>query len=154
MKQYNRWLMVILSIVLLPLAACIQMPANAAGKSIGSAEEPARIDRIEGTELSRVTLSAEAAQRLGIQTTVIRDEKVGGTTRKVVPYAAVIYGLHGETWVYTSPGALTFVRDRINVDSVENDQAILSNGPPLGTEIVTVGAPELYGAEFEEGIVP
>ena len=35
----------------------------------------------------------------------------------------------------------------ITVDRVEGDQAFLSSGPAAGTEIVTQGAAELYGAE-------
>jgi hypothetical protein len=63
----------------------------------------------------------------------------------------VIYGAHGESWVYTSPEALTFVRHPVTVDYVEGDTAYLSDGPAGGTEVATVGVPELYGAEFEVG---
>jgi hypothetical protein len=71
----------------------------------------------------------------------------GDTPRKVVPYAAVLYGVHGETWVYTNPEPLAFVRQPIVIDYVKGDLAILSEGPEAGTEVVTVGAAELFGAE-------
>jgi hypothetical protein len=67
----------------------------------------------------------------------------------VVPYAAVLYDAHGDAWTYTSPEPLTFVRHRITVDNIQGDLAFLSSGPPVGTLVVTVGAAELYGAEFE-----
>jgi len=67
--------------------------------------------------------------------------------RKVVPYAAVLYGVHGETWVYSNPEPLVFVRRPIVVDYIEGDQAILSEGPEVGTAVVTVGAAELFGTE-------
>ena len=71
-----------------------------------------------------------------------------GTLRKVVPYAALIYDVNGATWVYTrEPNALAFVRQSITVDYIEDDLAFLTEGPPVGTELVTVGAAELYGAE-------
>jgi hypothetical protein len=74
-----------------------------------------------------------------------------GTLRNVVPYSAVIYGAHGESWVYTSPEPLTYVRHPISIDYVEDQLAVLSDGPPAGTEVVTVGVAELFGAEFEVG---
>jgi hypothetical protein len=67
--------------------------------------------------------------------------------RKVVPYAAVLYGVHGETWVYSNAEPLAFVRQPITVDYIEGDLAILSEGPPVGTAVVTVGAAELFGTE-------
>lgn len=71
----------------------------------------------------------------------------GATTQMVVPYAAVLYGVHGETWVYTNPEPLVFVRQPIVIDFIDGDLAVLSEGPEIGTEIVTIGAAELYGAE-------
>jgi len=72
----------------------------------------------------------------------------GTTPRKLVPYAAVIYDVNGGTWVYTKePNALSFVRQSITVDYIEGDLAFLIEGPPVGTEVVTVGGAELYGAE-------
>ena len=67
--------------------------------------------------------------------------------RKVVPYASVLYGVHGETWVYTNPEPLVFVRSPITIDYIDGDLAILSEGPEVGTTIVTLGATELFGAE-------
>jgi hypothetical protein len=55
--------------------------------------------------------------------------------------------LHGETWAYTSPESLTFIRQLITIDSIEGDMAILSNGPAIGTQVATVGVAELYGAD-------
>ncbi len=69
------------------------------------------------------------------------------TLRKVVPYAAVLYGVHGETWVYSNPEPLVFVRLPITIDYIEGDLAILSEGPQVGTAVVTVGAAELFGTE-------
>lgn len=71
----------------------------------------------------------------------------GDVPRKVAPYAAVLYGVHGETWVYTNPEPLVFVRQPILIDYIEDDLAILSDGPEAGTDVVTVGAAELFGAE-------
>ncbi len=69
------------------------------------------------------------------------------TLHKVVPYAAVLYGVHGETWVYTNPERLVFERQPIVIDYIEGDLALLSEGPEVGTAVVTVGAAELFGTE-------
>lgn len=69
------------------------------------------------------------------------------TPRKIIPYAAVLYGVHGETWVYTNPEPLVFIRTAITVDYIEGDLAILLEGPEVGTPVVTVGAAELFGTE-------
>jgi hypothetical protein len=100
---------------------------------------------VAGTDLSRVTFEPEGAERVGIQTTPVRRE--GG--RKIIPYSAVIYDAEGKAYAYTSPKPLTYVREAIEIEDVEGDRALLSDGPPLGTEVVTVGAAEVYGSEFE-----
>ncbi|MGZ8913852.1 MAG: hypothetical protein ACXW1Z_12195 [Methylobacter sp.] len=109
--------------------------------------EPAEVSKTEGSEFNRVILSEKAAQRLDIQTAPVREEQVNGAPRLVIPYAAVLYGLHGETWAYTSPKSLTFVRQLITIDRIEGDKVILSNGPAAGTQVATVGVAELYGAD-------
>lgn len=74
-----------------------------------------------------------------------------GTQKKIVPYSAVLYDLNGDTWTYTSPEPLTFIRHPISVEYIEGDTAVLLDGPPSGTEVVTVGVAELYGTEFGVG---
>jgi len=74
-----------------------------------------------------------------------------GTLRKVIPYAALIYDLTGETWVYTSPEPLTFVRQPITVDYIDGDKAVLVDGPAAGTLVATVGVAELYGIDTGVG---
>jgi biotin carboxyl carrier protein len=70
-----------------------------------------------------------------------------GAQQKVIPYASVIYDLNGDTWAYTNPAPLTFVRGHIAVDYIDGDLAVLSDGPAAGTVVVTAGAAELYGTE-------
>jgi len=70
-----------------------------------------------------------------------------GGPQKVVPYAAVLYDLQGKTYVYTSPEPLVFTRQAVTVDYIEGDLAVLVDGPAVGTDVVTVGVAELYGAD-------
>lgn len=260
MERSHRWMVtIILLVAALSFAACSQASTETADKS-----EPALVEPIEGTDFKRIVLTERAAERLGIQTDVVREEQIvadravegkvmaapqaeganpdrvwvrislpqsalsqvdrsrpvrilllgddeedddtGGwfaepdegpgmddeedddlpgedvaetlyyvmtdtehnfmpeqqvrvelallndaTQQTVVPYASVIYGLNGETWVYVSPEPLTYHREPIAVDYVEGDMAVLRDGPPAGTEVVTVGVAELYGADTGVG---
>lgn len=116
-------------------------------------EPPARIEKIEGSELSRVILTEQAIQRLDLKTDQVREVnlELSGSPRKVVPYSSLIYDLHGQTWIYTSPEARTFVRLQVEVDYIKGNLAVLKSGPPAGTVVATVGVAELYGTEFKVG---
>jgi hypothetical protein len=85
----------------------------------------------------------ELGQAVLVELTLTAQE----TLRKVVPYQAVLYGVHGETWVYSEPEPLVYVRIPIAIDYIEGDLAYLSEGPEVGTAVVTVGAAELLGTE-------
>lgn len=73
-----------------------------------------------------------------------------GELRKTVPYSAVIYDATGVAWVYTNPepSSLSYVRERIDVDFVEGDVAVLKSGPATGTVVVSAGAMLLWGSEL------
>jgi hypothetical protein len=146
------------------LAAALCLAAAGCSRA-GTAEEAeggsdaVTLEPVAGTELSKVILTQEAVERLGIRTDRVRVERVAsrrGTagpaaSRKVVPHAAVLYDEHGDTWAFTSPAPLTFVRQRIDVDYITGGMAVLLDGPPAGTPVVTVGAIELLGAELGVG---
>ena len=68
--------------------------------------------------------------------------------QKIVPYGAVYYDGKGAAWAYVNPKPLTFERQSIRVERIVGDLAVLSEGPAVGTPIVTVGAAMLYGAEI------
>jgi hypothetical protein len=63
----------------------------------------------------------------------------------------VFYEADGSTWVYVSPAPNTYVREPIVVQAIRNEQALLTAGPATGTNVVTVGAAELYGTETGVG---
>jgi hypothetical protein len=74
-----------------------------------------------------------------------------GKPQKVIPYSAVLYDPHGNSWTYTNPEPLVFIRHRIEVESIEGDHAVLQHGPATGATVVTVGAAELFGVEQRFG---
>ncbi|HET9912355.1 MAG TPA: hypothetical protein VFQ13_10725 [Anaerolineales bacterium] len=84
-------------------------------------------------------LTEKAAERLGIETITASSDRV--------PYAAVIYDTEGNTWVYTSPEPLTFVRALVKIEYIEGDTAVLAESLDTGLTVVTVGVSELYGTE-------
>jgi hypothetical protein len=59
----------------------------------------------------------------------------------------VIYDTEGNTWIYTNPAPLTFLREPVVIDRIEGDEAFLSQGLATDAPIVTVGVIEIYGAE-------
>jgi hypothetical protein len=145
MKDHRRfWFIGLVLISALGLALYSRV---AAVEGEADQSEPAYVEPIEGSSLSRIVLSEKAAQRIGVATTPVEDDSSSGVPHKVIPYSAVIYSPTGETWAYTSPEPRVFVREAIGIDRIEGDKAILTEGPATGTEVVTVGAAELLGAE-------
>jgi hypothetical protein len=69
----------------------------------------------------------------------------------VVPAAALLYGLNGETWVYISTEPLQFLRVPVVVDYIKDDTVVLVEGPAAGTKVVVLGVPELHGADTGVG---
>ena len=107
--------------------------------------QPYQVEPIEGTDLNRVTLSSDTAEKIDLQTAEVHANGRG----TVVPHVALIYSPEGGAFVYTRPEPMTYIRAPIEVDRIEGDQALLSEGPPAGTVVVTVGAAELLATEFE-----
>jgi hypothetical protein len=105
-------------------------------------ESQATIKRL-GFGINQITLLPKAARRLGIETSAISEEQGG----KIAPYSSIIYDLDGDAWVYTVVAPLTYVRAGVVIKLIKGNQAYLAEGPPAATQVVTVGVPELYGAE-------
>ncbi len=142
MNRTHRWGASLAVVATLLLAGCTEAPP---GEHV--VNEPVRLEEIEGSDLERVILTPKAAERTGIETTSVR--KNG--KRLVVPSAAVFFDENGRAWVYITPRPLVFERREIKIEYEKGDTAFLSDGPPPGTRVVTVGVPELYGAESEIG---
>jgi hypothetical protein len=132
----------------LPLSSCQE------GSGSETHATSAQVEEIEGSGLRQVTLSERAAERLGIETTAVRRANGPGAAVAAVPYSAVIYDPHGTAWVYIPTAPLTFVRHAVSISSIEGDVAYLRVAPPEGTQVVSVGVAELFGAEQEIGAEP
>ena len=124
------------------VAASLALAGCGSSDSGAGYEEPAVVEA-QG-EVAEITLTPLAAERLDVQTGTVQES--GGVAS--IPYAAVLYKLDGSTWAYTNPEELVFVRASITIDRIEGDTAFLRDGPPSGTEVVTVGVAELWGTEL------
>lgn len=141
MNKIKNWLVVVLLIMGVLVSAC--------SPKVASAEKvpPSKTEAVEGSEFKRVILTEKAVERLDIQTAPVHTEQVNGREQKVIPYAAVFYGLNGETWAYTNPEPLVYMRELVVIDHIDSDMAVLLEGPEVDTQVVTVGVSLLYGAE-------
>ena len=88
-----------------------------------------------------------------VQATELNEESLGKRAiSQVLPgVRGSIYDAEGKTWVYTVAGPLTFQRAEVVVDRIAGGRVVLTAGPPAGSDVVTVGAMEVYGAELEIG---
>jgi hypothetical protein len=139
MRQ-RRSILAILAVAAIGLGGCGSSPAESP-----TAPEEAGV---QGDNPLEVTVSAQAAERLGIETTQV---VAGSSGRTAVPYAAILYDTEGATWVYTNPSEHIYIRTPVKVDAIQGDTAMVVTGPPAGTAVVTVGLAELYGAETGVG---
>ncbi len=151
MRNVNRWVIAAAFIVPgLQLSGCageVEPPHN-----LGA---PAHVEKIAGSDVSRVTLTSKAMERLDLKTAPVRaaESQVAALSdgdaspKTSVPYSAVFYGVNGKTWVYTSPETGEFIRHLVKVDRIRGDEVILSEGPPIDTNVATVGVAELFGTE-------
>jgi hypothetical protein len=108
--------------------------------------EPAHVESTGPEQPARVILTEEAQRRVQLQTTLVRPYG----SEVSLDQAALVYDKKGKPWVFTVIGPRTYVRAAVAINEVQDDNlVILSSGPPAGTEVVTVGAIELWGAELQ-----
>jgi hypothetical protein len=134
MRHRNRWATWTAgAVAVLALAGCTTTVAET------KSEPPAVVELIPGLDVSKVTLTRDAIDRLGIKT-----EPVGAT----IPLSAVFYDKDGKTWAFTNPEPRVYIRQPVTIASVSGQVATLRSGPAAGTAVVTVGGAELLGAEY------
>jgi len=143
-KLNRTWLAALPALAVLLVSSC-------AGAAVSDEyviqNDPGHVEHVEGSDEAHVSLTEEAAERLRVRTTSVTQSGQG----LVVPARATFVDTEGVWWVYKSVGPNEFVRHEITFDRTENGRVFLSDGPPRGTEVVSVGVMELYGIEEEVG---
>ena len=116
----------------------------------GSVEEEsnrgATVDSVPGSDIGAVSLTDVAENRIDLKTAAIAQAADG----MQIPYSALLYDPEGKTWAFVKIGDHQFQRQAVTVDHITGDTAFLSDGPKAGSEVVVIGAAELYGVE--EGV--
>lgn len=132
-------------LLVLTAVASVGLSGCAAVKTDVRPTVAAAIVEEAGPDLPRLKLTDKAVDRLGL--TTVKVTKGAGSALKI-PYGALIYDASGKTWIYTNPEPRTFIRAAVAVDRITGNMVQLNSGPPAGTDVVTVGAAELFGVEF------
>jgi hypothetical protein len=123
------------------MAACAEIEVP-----LAEPYEPAHLESTGPDQPARVILTDEAKNRIQLQTTLVMDHGADLS----VDQTALVYDKKGKPWVFSVIGPLTYVRSAVGIKEVQEDNlVILNSGPPAGTEVVTVGAIELWGTELE-----
>jgi hypothetical protein len=133
------------------LVAGVAVIVAGCGSADPAADPSAKITPIAGSQVQRLQLTDRAIQRLGIATQTVRAVAGGATdkgVRETIPYSAVVYDTDGSTWAYVNTAARTYVRQPIKIAAIEGSTADLASGPAVGAAVVTVGAAELLGTEY------
>jgi hypothetical protein len=132
--------------------AAILILAGCGGATAQVEQPQSTLKQVAGSSLPQVQLTEKAMQRLGITTVPVRAATAtqsGQGGRTVIPYSAVVYDNDGSTWTYVNTAARSFLRRGITIRIIDGTTAILARGPAVGTPVVTVGAPQLLGAEYD-----
>jgi hypothetical protein len=106
--------------------------------------QPAALESTGPDKPARVILTEEAVDRVALQTTEVKALGEDLT----VDHAALVFDKAGKPWVFSVVGPRTYVRATVAIKEVQDNVVTLSAGPPAGTQVVTVGAIELWGAEL------
>lgn len=132
------------SVLILVIGAALLTACQRAGTTEVAAANaaPAKVTHLSNG-LSRITLSALGARRIGLATAQVR---AAGTTTQM-PTAAVFYRDDGSTWVYLRTARLTFERAQVTIARVSGNLTYVSSGPAAGSVVATIGVAELRGAE-------
>ena len=115
------------------LAGIVLTGCASKGSSESAGGEPAHVEAIEGSEVSKVTVTEEGAGRIGMKTEperVLTTNGIATPARTVIPLAAVLYDKDGVRPGPTpTPSRLPIVPQQVVIDHVDRDNAILASGP-------------------------
>ena len=103
------------------------------------------------TDLYFEIANSDGQLKPGQRLVVVLPSRSGTRTGLVVPAAALLYDIHGGTWVYVNERPHVYRRQRVELVETQAGSAFLSRGLQKGDKVVTAGAAELFGTEFGAG---
>ena len=111
---------------------------------------------VEHYQASKITPAEEEGGHPVVTLTKLGAEKIGLETEPIekrrVPYSALLYdAAGGQPYVFVRMKGLSFHREDVTVEKIDGDMVNLTDGPANGTQVVTVGVPQVHGAELEFG---
>jgi hypothetical protein len=121
--------------------------SEAGASNESNSETAVTVESAGEDQPARLTVSERAEERLGLRTEPVRPVTGQPGVTEVISYSAVVYDADGESWAFSSPSPRTYVRVPIEISSITGKTVQLKSGPPVGTQVVVVGVPELVGAE-------
>jgi hypothetical protein len=134
---------VALALITLGASGCSE--AGASNES--NAETAVTVESAGDDQPARLTVSERGKERLGLRTEPVRAVSGQPGVTEVISYSAVVYDADGKSWAFSAPSPRTYLRVPIDIASITGKAVQLKSGPPVGTQVVVVGAPELVGAE-------
>jgi hypothetical protein len=115
------------------------------GATSSSVPSPSRIQHVPGSATGNIVLTAQGAQRIGIQTGPV--QAGGGAGAVSIPFSAIVYDASGKAYAFANPAPLTYTEVPLNISRIDGTIAWVTGGPRVGMRIVTVGAEELFGVQ-------
>jgi RND family efflux transporter MFP subunit len=113
---------------------------------------PPTADPLAGTtDLYFEIANSNGQLRPGQRLVVVLPSRSGTRNSLSVPAAAILYDIHGGTWVYVNEQPHIYRRQRVELIETQAGSAFLSRGLQNGDKVVTAGAAELFGTEFGAG---
>ncbi len=137
------------AVLLLLVLGAIPLLSGCSATTQAEAAKPEAVKVAKVGGANEITLTAKAAERLGLKTAAVVAGPAGG--QLAVPHSSLLYDPDGKTFVYTSPKELVFTRADVTVLRITGGTVVLTTGPAVGTAVVTVGAAELFGVDTGVG---
>jgi hypothetical protein len=129
---------------LLAAAVVAAIVAGCGGSHTTPIQPAAHIYRPPGAKAARIVVTARGARLIGLQTAPAH--RAGGPT-VTIPYSALIYDPSGKAYAFVAVGRLAYQQVPVKVAHIDGPVAYLDKGPHAGSQVVSIGAEELYGVQ-------
>ncbi|WP_369142333.1 efflux RND transporter permease subunit [Streptomyces sp. R44] len=133
------------------LTACGDSDSSSASAAEHTDQPPAEIEEVTEGKIPHLTLAEDTVKRIHLTTEPLRQAPLDGVgpARTLIPLKAVVYDPEGKTFAFTNPKPFVYIRTPVQLGQFGEHDAVVTSGLATGTRVVTVGAAELLGIEYE-----